>query len=84
MTPHLLRPYASSVRFCVAMPFTNAPLTAIELLTVLCACAYIDSWPRSLDDSNARKEWQWRPEYDLDGMTKDILHHVRIKLQKKH
>eukprot|EP00658_Telonema_sp_P-2_P056074 TRINITY_DN44572_c0_g1_i1.p2 TRINITY_DN44572_c0_g1~~TRINITY_DN44572_c0_g1_i1.p2 ORF type:complete len:106 (+),score=36.98 TRINITY_DN44572_c0_g1_i1:118-435(+) len=27
------------------------------------------SWPDSMDDSNARKDWNWSPEYDLDGMT---------------
>ena len=38
-----------------------------------------DSWPDSLDDTCARKEWDWKPEYDLDGMTKDMLHHLKIK-----
>ena len=32
-----------------------------------------DSWPNSLDDSCAREEWGWKPEYDLDTMTKDML-----------
>lgn len=32
-----------------------------------------DSWPNSLDDSCARKEWGWAPQYDLDAMTKDML-----------
>jgi len=32
-----------------------------------------DSWPDSLDDSDARKEWGWNPKYDLDSMTKDML-----------
>jgi nucleoside-diphosphate-sugar epimerase len=27
--------------------------------------AIADSWPNSLDDSVARKEWGWKPEYDL-------------------
>ncbi|SNS56680.1 L-threonine 3-dehydrogenase [Anaerovirgula multivorans] len=38
-----------------------------------------DSWPNSLDDSEARKQWGWNPKYDLDGMTKDMLE----KLSKK-
>lgn len=42
-----------------------------------------DSWPDSLDDSCARKEWDWKPEYDLDGMTKDMLHHLKIKYLKE-
>ena len=32
-----------------------------------------DSWPESLDDSAARKEWGWAPRYDLPAMTKDML-----------
>lgn len=39
-----------------------------------------DSWPDSLDDSCARAEWGWKPEYDLDGMTRDMLGHLREKL----
>jgi threonine 3-dehydrogenase len=25
----------------------------------------VDSWPIDVDDSAARKDWGWRPEYDL-------------------
>ncbi|MDU1890428.1 MAG: NAD-dependent epimerase/dehydratase family protein [Dysgonomonas sp.] len=32
-----------------------------------------DSWPNSLDDSCARKEWGWSPEYDLEKMTADMI-----------
>ncbi len=32
-----------------------------------------DSWPRSIDDGCARKEWDWKPAYDLDAMTQDML-----------
>ena len=32
-----------------------------------------ESWPNSLDDTCAREEWGWKPEYDLDAMTKDML-----------
>jgi nucleoside-diphosphate-sugar epimerase len=35
--------------------------------------AIADSWPRSLDDSAAKEEWGWQPEYDLQAMTKDML-----------
>jgi nucleoside-diphosphate-sugar epimerase len=35
--------------------------------------AIADSWPNSVDDSAARKEWGWKPSYDLDAMTKDML-----------
>lgn len=39
-----------------------------------------DSWPNSMDDSCARTQWNWKPEYDLDGMTKDMLAKLRLKL----
>lgn len=35
--------------------------------------AIADSWPRRLDDSAAREEWGWRPEYDLDSLVDDML-----------
>lgn len=35
--------------------------------------AIAESWPNSLDDTCAREEWGWQPEYDLDAMTKDML-----------
>ena len=41
--------------------------------------AIADSWPDSLDDSCAREEWDWKPEYDLDAMTIDMLKNLRIK-----
>jgi nucleoside-diphosphate-sugar epimerase len=41
-----------------------------------------DSWPRSIDDSEARKDWGWRPGYDLDSMTDDMLLH--LKPAKEH
>lgn len=43
--------------------------------------AIADSWPRSLDDSAAREEWGWAPEYDLAAMTKDMLDNLQAKLK---
>lgn len=39
-----------------------------------------DSWPDSLDDSCARTEWDWEPEFDLDAMSKDMIKNLRVKL----
>jgi nucleoside-diphosphate-sugar epimerase len=44
--------------------------------------AIADSWPNSLDDTCAREEWDWKPQYDLDAMTKDMLEKLRIKFGK--
>lgn len=41
--------------------------------------AIADSWPDSLDDTCAREEWDWKPQYDLDAMTADMLENLRIK-----
>lgn len=41
-----------------------------------------DSWPNKMDDSCARKEWGWKPEYDLDAMTQDMIKHLKVKLAK--
>ena len=35
--------------------------------------AIADSWPDSIDDSVAREEWGWTPDYDLSKMTTDML-----------
>lgn len=35
--------------------------------------AIADSWPNSIDDSCARAEWDWKPAYDLDTMTQEML-----------
>lgn len=39
-----------------------------------------DSWPKSIDDSEARNDWGWAPTFDLTGMTKDMLDNLKIKL----
>lgn len=41
-----------------------------------------DSWPDSMDDSCARQEWDWNPEYDLESMTRDMLAKLRARLLK--
>lgn len=41
-----------------------------------------DSWPDSLDDSCARAEWDWKPEFGLEEMTVDMLKNLKIKLGK--
>ena len=42
--------------------------------------AIADSWPNKLDDTCARMEWGWKPKYDLDAMTRDMLEKLRLKL----
>lgn len=65
-----------------AMSFSAGELTAeIKKYIPDFKCEYkpdfrqriADSWPMSIDDSVARKEWGWRPSYDLASMTKDMI-----------
>jgi nucleoside-diphosphate-sugar epimerase len=39
--------------------------------------AIADSWPQSIDDSVARKDWNWHHEFDLTKMTNDMLHNLQ-------
>ncbi|MHA1916204.1 MAG: NAD-dependent epimerase/dehydratase family protein [Promethearchaeota archaeon] len=38
-----------------------------------------DSWPKTIDDSLARKEWGWNPNYDLPTMTLEMIKKLRKK-----
>ena len=42
--------------------------------------AIAESWPGSIDDSRARADWQWSPDYSLEEMVKDMLLNVKKKL----
>ena len=44
--------------------------------------AIADSWPDKLDDTCAREEWGWKPSYDLETMTVDMLENLKKKLGK--
>lgn len=41
-----------------------------------------DSWPRSINDSAARIDWGWEPQFDLAEMTKDILKHLPALIEQ--
>jgi nucleoside-diphosphate-sugar epimerase len=45
--------------------------------------AIADSWPNRMDDSAAREEWGWQPNYDLESMTKDMIKKLSKKLRGK-
>ncbi|MEY8869500.1 NAD-dependent epimerase/dehydratase family protein [Meridianimaribacter flavus] len=39
-----------------------------------------DSWPKSIDDSEARKDWNWNHTFDMEKMTSEMI----TQLQKKY
>ena len=41
--------------------------------------AIAESWPNNMDDSAAREEWGWKPEYELESMTKDMIENISQK-----
>lgn len=43
--------------------------------------AILDSWPSALDDANARRDWSWRPAFDLAAMTEDLVPRLRDLVQ---
>jgi len=41
-----------------------------------------DTWPRTIDDSIARAEWGWKPDFDLGSMTVDMLEKLRVRHER--
>lgn len=39
--------------------------------------AIADSWPSSIDDSEARQDWKWHHDFDLKSMTEDMLKNLK-------
>lgn len=39
-----------------------------------------ESWPDKMDDTCARREWGWAPNYDITRMTKDMLEKLSARL----
>ncbi len=44
--------------------------------------AIANSWPDNMDDSCARAEWDWKPSYDMESMTRDMIVNLKAKLLK--
>jgi nucleoside-diphosphate-sugar epimerase len=40
--------------------------------------AIANSWPQSIDDSVARSDWNWKPEFDLEAMTRDMISNLKV------
>ena len=40
-----------------------------------------DSWPKSIDDSVAREDWSWNHKYNLEAITREMIHQLKKKYQ---
>ncbi|MEA2077628.1 MAG: NAD-dependent epimerase/dehydratase family protein [Candidatus Marinimicrobia bacterium] len=43
-----------------------------------------DTWPNSMDDSAARQDWGWKPNYDLDAMSKDMIEVLTKRFKRRN
>ena len=41
-----------------------------------------ESWPNSLDDTCARQEWDWKPQFDIDSMSEDMVRILKVRYNK--
>ncbi len=40
--------------------------------------AIADSWPKSIDDSYAQSDWNWKSEYNLSDLTQEMLENIDL------
>ncbi len=40
-----------------------------------------DKWPKSINDDEAKDDWNWKPTYDLKSMTKVMIEKLKLKFQ---
>ncbi|WP_203256785.1 NAD-dependent epimerase/dehydratase family protein [Hyunsoonleella ulvae] len=43
-----------------------------------------DSWPNSIDDTEARADWGWLPNFNLESMTIDMIKHLKTKYKTEN
>jgi nucleoside-diphosphate-sugar epimerase len=41
-----------------------------------------DSWPASIDDSEARKDWGWKNDFNIENMTVDMFKNLKATIYK--
>ena len=42
-----------------------------------------ETWPNKMDDTAAREDWGWKPDYDLDAMSKDMIKVLSERFERK-
>ena len=93
-TIDLMESPAAKIRTRFAYNFTAFSFTPKQLVEAIkrhipdFVCSYApdrrqqiaDTWPRSIDDTCARRDWGWQHKYDLAAMTEDMIKNLKIKL----
>ena len=76
--------YLRQVCFCIGIVtvYRSTQPDALFIYLDPLRQAIAESWPNSLDDTCAREEWGWKPEYDLDSMTQDMLAKLKERFNK--
>ena len=41
------------------------------------------TWPASIDDSLARKDWDWKPNFDIEKLTNTMIDNVRMQYKSQ-
>lgn len=68
--------------FCFAS-FCVIILFVILICTCVCYFNLADTWPQVFDDSDARRDWKWKPKYDLDKLVELMVRDVRANYLKE-
>ncbi len=96
-TIKLMEAAAPKIKIRLSYNFTAISFTAKELANEIqkhipdFVCTYspdrrqaiADTWPRSIDDTPAQRDWEWKPTYTLAKMTEDMIKHLKPKLKSK-
>ncbi len=44
--------------------------------------AIAETWPKRIDDTEARHHWGWKPRFDLASMTADMISHLEVQYKR--
>lgn len=59
--------------------------TCQKMLTLIYLVYLVaDSWPMNFDDSNARKDWGWKHDYDLPELVQTMLNYLSVETRMAH
>jgi len=87
---HLMQAKPASISIRSSYNIAATSFSAAELVTEIqkhlpdFVCHYApdfrqtiaDSWPATIDDSQARQDWNWQPDCDLPFIVQDMLEHL--------